>query len=508
MPEKIQVDDRYMRMHPELFQKEIILATVKSYQFYRHVKGKVCPYEEARKSRRPDFHGLEYNRIFGMVADYWDNHEPQLIQNQEYSMRYPDLEDMLRSEIDHGRMTQPDAAALGKVMEDDMELYEFAPDVLSRLHLNPMFNRWLEKRAATNLIEFAYNTRMIKPLTLEDLQRQVDATRASFSIGEWGDASTHIKKPMQKPPEIVAGLLRQGCRLSLSGGSKTFKSWMLLDMAISVAYGDKWLDFPTTTGPVIFVNLELPDWAVSDRLHAIACAKRGGVQPGRLLILNLRGSPTPFEQHIPHIVAKAKAIGATLIVLDPAYKLKAAVDENSTADAADVLRLIEKLSAETQAAVAYGQHFSKGNQATKESIDRISGSGVFARDPDAILTFTAHKESHSYTCEATLRTEAPLSPFVVQWGFPLMRRNYSLQAEDLKRAGGRTPKHDPKALLHFLTAEGIKPGDWEKAACSKLGIGETTFKDMRQKLNNAGLVHKDPTSGLWLASEPKIISGD
>jgi len=37
----------------------------------------------------------------------------------------------------------------------------------------------------------------------------------------------------------------------------------------------------------------------------------------------------------------------------------------------------------TGAAVGFGAHYSKGNQAGKEAIDRVSGSGVFARDPIA-----------------------------------------------------------------------------------------------------------------------------
>jgi archaellum biogenesis ATPase FlaH len=181
MPEKFQVNDRFMRMHPEYFQKTVLLVAIKSYQFYRHVRGKLCPMEEARKSRRPDFQGYEYNKIFGLVVDYWDHVEPQLLQTHEYSMRYCDLEELLRSEIEHVRMTQPDAAALGKLMEEDMELFAYAPDVLSRLQHNPMLNKWLEKRTATNLIEFAYSQRIIKPLTLDDLSRLASAALASVT---------------------------------------------------------------------------------------------------------------------------------------------------------------------------------------------------------------------------------------------------------------------------------------------------------------------------------------
>lgn len=45
----------------------------------------------------------------------------------------------------------------------------------------------------------------------------------------------------------------------------------------------------------------------------------------------------------------------------------------------------DKICAELGCAVIYCHHHSKGNQGGKKSMDRASGSGVFARDPDAML---------------------------------------------------------------------------------------------------------------------------
>jgi len=496
-------DERFLRLHPQLFEKTILIAAIKSFRFYANMRSRLCPLQEMQKSRRLDFHKLNHNKIYGLIADYWNQWNDHLDCSQDYSIKLPDLEELLRSEMNNGRIAQADAQALFEDLKEDMELFEFSPEVLESLHLDPLINTWLDRRAATNIIEFAHNNRMLKFPSLAELRTQIEAAEASLNLREFVDAWGYIQKPLEKPVEVVAGLLRQGCRMSVSGGSKTFKSWMLLDLAVAVAYGGKWLNFATTPGRVLFLNLELPEWAICERIHAIACAKGGEGKSDQLFVQNLRGGKTPFAQNLPGIIAKAKAINASLVIVDPTYKMKRDVDENSTADAADLLGLIEKLSAETNAAVTYGQHFSKGNQALKESIDRISGSGVFARDPDSILTFTSHKEPFSYTCEATLRTEAPLDPFVVQWKFPLMVRNYTLKADDLKRVGGRTARHEPGALLDFLPAHGIKPGDWEKIAAAKLGIGETTFKDLRRKLSEAGLIHKDPASGLWLPSNSK-----
>jgi hypothetical protein len=52
----------------------------------------------------------------------------------------------------------------------------------------------------------------------------------------------------------------------------------------------------------------------------------------------------------------------------------------------------EQIAMGADAALVYADHFSKGNQAKKAAIDRISGSGVTARDPDVIATVSEHEE--------------------------------------------------------------------------------------------------------------------
>ena len=39
------------------------------------------------------------------------------------------------------------------------------------------------------------------------------------------------------PPQIIEGVLHQGCKMILGGTSKSNKSWCLLDLAVSVASG-------------------------------------------------------------------------------------------------------------------------------------------------------------------------------------------------------------------------------------------------------------------------------
>nr|WP_275895736.1 ArpU family phage packaging/lysis transcriptional regulator [Streptococcus intermedius] len=47
--------------------------------------------------------------------------------------------------------------------------------------------------------------------------------------------------------------------------------------------------------------------------------------------------------------------------------------------------VLRKVAAELGSSVIYCHHHSKGSQGGKKSMDRASGSGVFARDPDALI---------------------------------------------------------------------------------------------------------------------------
>lgn len=72
------------------------------------------------------------------------------------------------------------------------------------------------------------------------------------------------------------------------------------------------------------------------------------------------------------------------IVIDPIYKVITG-DENSADQMAHFCNQFDKVCTELGCAVIYCHHHSKGGQGGKKSMDRASGSGVFARDPDALI---------------------------------------------------------------------------------------------------------------------------
>jgi hypothetical protein len=125
-----------------------------------------------------------------------------------------------------------------------------------------------------------------------------------------------------------------------------------------------------------------------------------------------------------------------LFFLDPLYKLTAGKDENKAGDITAIMNAIDELGQGFGASVLFSAHYSKGNQSSKESIDRISGSGVFGRDADTIISMTAHEEKDCFTIEPILRSFAPIEPWVVRWNYPVMERASELNPAKLKKAPG------------------------------------------------------------------------
>lgn len=307
------------------------------------------------------------------------------------------------------------------------------------------------------------------------------------------DAAEFVAAPIAEPPQVVHGVLHQGSKLVLGGSSKSFKTWSLLDLGLSVAHGSPWLQFQTTRTRVLFVNLEVQPWTIQHRLSAVASAKEIDIQPGAISILNLRGHAATYGKLLPQIKPVLKS-GFGLCIIDPVYKCYGGdLDENSAGDVAGLLNALESLAVSSGAAVAFGAHFSKGNQAAKESIDRVSGSGVFARDPDTLLTLTRHETENAFTVDVTLRAFQPVDPFVVRWNYPLMRVDGDLDPDRLKKPAGRPASSTPTDLLSLIRDNPMTTGEWRAAAsASQWAVGRSKFFEQLGIIRQRGLAIVGP----------------
>ena len=302
-----------------------------------------------------------------------------------------------------------------------------------------------------------------------------------------------------RPPELVKGLLYQGAKGMIAGPSKARKTFALTDFAVSIASGHPWMGFPTTQVPVLYLNLELQTFAFRDRRQAIQQAKFGKLETIPLFTWHLRGYgvtlPMIFEQLLN--VCLVEGIGC--IVIDPTYKLNQSGEENAASDVGALLNQFEMVALKANAAVVFAHHFAKGNSGEKDAIDRASGSGVWARDPDTIITMNNHEKEDHMIVEMALRNFKKQDPFVIKWDYPLWTRATGEDTEAHKRKVGRPRKanvNDLKQVLKEIGEELVNTKTKDQIMAI-LKVGPTTLKNLWKELKSESegfdeVVNEDP----------------
>ena len=327
-------------------------------------------------------------------------------------------------------------------------------------------------------------------------------------------ASDFLGQDDDIPPVLIEGLLHQGSTMLVSGGSKTNKTFSLLDMALCVASGTPWWGMDTTKGKVLYIDFELDARFLRKRLRSICIKKGFAVESLRNVdIWALRGHVADFDVLARQIIERIETDDYVLIIIDPIYKAMGNRDENKAGDINSLLNGIQKLATETDASVVYAHHFSKGNQAGKESIDRMSGSGVFARAPDSIVSVTRHASSDdTYTVEATLRNFKHLEPFCVEWEYPLMTRNDVLDPANLKKPKTKVEQFTTKQLLVALDGDSLSTSEWRDRSMKQTGMSERTFMAKKAQLttgpNSVVVLRGDKWVLASLADIPKQNSNN
>ena len=192
-------------------------------------------------------------------------------------------------------------------------------------------------------------------------------------------------------PELIEGVLRKGHKMLISGASKAGKSFLLIELALCITSGKKWLGFQCRKGKVLYINLEVDGASFLNRVNEVRTEM--GIADNEVVdldIWNLRGQKSDIETLAPRLIRRATAKGFatgegySAIIFDPLYKINLG-DENSASEMARFFNHLDDICTQLKTSIICCHHHSKGAQGGKFSIDRASGSGVFARDPDAIL---------------------------------------------------------------------------------------------------------------------------
>ena len=313
--------------------------------------------------------------------------------------------------------------------------------------------------------------------------------------------------------ELIPGVLRVGHKLLLAGPSKAGKSFMLINLAISIAEGIEWIGLKCKQGKVCYVNLELDYASCFQRFKDIY--EKRGIEPRNLsniTIWNLRGHAAPMDRLASILIRRFRKKNYSAVIIDPIYKVITG-DENNATEMSRFCSYFDQVAAEMETSVIYCHHHSKGATGKyANSADRSSGSGVFARDPDAILDLRElktdgltgkYRAQHENACDVltawelsgTLREFAPVAPRRIWFDHPIHvpdEENFLAVAtfNDSSRGTGKNQKEktDWFAIVDDLLGTLVIDTaiDIESVGISKSNAGKTFTKETDYEVATVG----------------------
>jgi len=244
---------------------------------------------------------------------------------------------------------------------------------------------------------------------------------------------------------VEGGLVQSGMLTLISGPPKARKSYLLADLAVSIAGGGSWLQHKCgEPARVLLVDLELDPHYLVKRLKWII---EGSGEAGARAAANIRVLPwrhasiqdgANAKRIVEAIAEEAKAFKADVVLVDSIYMVLDG-DESDPIAVSALLRTLIKLCADS--AVVFTHHFAKGStnaQHSKSAIDRASGSSYWSRFADVLIPITPAKIDDEcdrvvLDVEPSLRHHAPVQGFSIEWTEgPTFNRLTEAQAEALK----------------------------------------------------------------------------
>lgn len=197
-----------------------------------------------------------------------------------------------------------------------------------------------------------------------------------------------VRRDLGRPAWLVESLWAAGGAGVLGGHPKSGKTWLALEMAVSVASGSPCLGaYPVhDAGPVLLYLAEDSAASAHERVQGI-CRHRG-LELARLDLLLLTTPVLRLDSRVDaeRLAATVAAVRPKLLVLDPFVRVHGA-DENSASEVSRLLATLTALKRAFDVAVLIVHHVRKNGAAHPGQALRGSGdlrawgdSNLFLRD--------------------------------------------------------------------------------------------------------------------------------
>lgn len=192
-----------------------------------------------------------------------------------------------------------------------------------------------------------------------------------------------MNTPMKKQRFIVAGMIYPGIHI-LSGDPKIGKSWMMMDMCLAVAKGEKFLGRKTERGQVVYMALEDTFISLQSRMYELTD------EPSENLTFTLLANSigSGLEEDLRD--CKKMFPNLKMVVIDTLQKIRNNIDTKYGADYQE-LSVLKSIADQLEIAIVLVHHNRKAHDSNPNNL--ISGTNGIAGCADGLLVFTRNGEN-------------------------------------------------------------------------------------------------------------------
>lgn len=212
-----------------------------------------------------------------------------------------------------------------------------------------------------------------KPEAKRERTKMVAESMASLS-------QRHIEAPRYVIPDLIP----YGLTI-LASPPKFGKSWMCLDLGISVATGTEFMEMPVNQCGVIYMALEDGDYRLQDRGNKVAGLRE---RPENLFFVK---EATPiadgFISQLNELIDSCGGIG--MVMVDTLQKIRGTAKKTEGVYGYDYRELgeLQRYAIQKGIALVLVHHLNKGGDDT-DFVSRLNGSTGVAGAADSIITLT------------------------------------------------------------------------------------------------------------------------
>lgn len=214
---------------------------------------------------------------------------------------------------------------------------------------------------------------------------------------------------------LVNGLTTRKSINVIVGDAGSGKTYAVLDMAVCVSIGAKWLDHETQQSAVLIVDEESGERRLKRRLHEVLnghLVKREDAP--QIFATCLQALDARSQEDINALDLAIRQTGAGLVIIDALMEVTPGAEENSVKDILPALHNLRRVAEVTNSAFWIIHHNNKnggyrGTSAIKGKVDNM----LMVKKPKGskYITFTAEKnrdvEESQFTALATWVSDPP-----------------------------------------------------------------------------------------------------